>query len=289
MNTRYSKHSGKRVTRLTKAIACALGLSVTTLPAFAGSIFISGHDPDFHASAGHNAAGAQNLINLSLAFARDGSTLPVLFLQSNTSNVLLGDHVDSEQGLLNSGYSAAATPGTHYVMLDANSFATADLSLYSALFLPSDHGGTLTEDDLLAVNARSDDLITYLNAGGGLVAFAEDGFHAGRLVSGGAPLFGFLPFLVSSASLDQGESGFTVTPFGASLGLTVSDINGNFSHNIFTSTGGMDVVDRDGDGNIVSLAYRGEIGRVGAVPVPAAIWLLGPVLGGLGLMRRRSP
>jgi hypothetical protein len=35
-----------------------------------------------------------------------------------------------------------------------------------------------------------------------------------------------------------------LTAAGLSLGLTNSDINGNFSHNIFTATGGMNIVDR---------------------------------------------
>jgi hypothetical protein len=71
--------------------------------------------------------------------------------------------------------------------------------------------------------------------------------------------YGFLPFIVSAASVSQSETGFTVTPFGASLGLLNSDINGNFSHAIFTSFGGFDVVDMDANGNVVSIAISGII------------------------------
>jgi hypothetical protein len=233
----------------------------------AGSIFVSGHDPDFHAFAGSNAAGARNLINLSLDFVRGGNTAPILFLESNTLNVGLGDHVDSESGLIASGYSAGTTPGSHYVKVNSVQFAGVDLSLYSAIFVPSDHGGTLTGDDLLALNARAGDILAYLNAGGGLVAFAEDGFRIGPAATN----FGFLPFLVSAAAASQGESGFTLTPAGTALGLVSSDINGNFSHNIFTSTGGMDVIDRDASERIVSLAYSGLVGVSGVVPEPATI------------------
>jgi hypothetical protein len=57
-----------------------------------------------------------------------------------------------------------------------------------------------------------------------------------------------------------------VTAFGASLGLTNSDINGNFEHNIFTAAGGMNIVDIDPAGNILSLATRSQITSGGVCP-----------------------
>lgn len=250
--------------------------------AFAGSIFVSGHDPDFHAFAGPNVIGAQNIINQSLAFARNGNTAPILFLQTNTLNIGLGDHVNSESGLIASGYAAANTPGQHYVTINATQFATVNLSLYSALFIPSDHGGTLTGSDLLALNARSGDILAYLNGGGGLVAFAEDGFRTGPPAAN----YGFLPFLVSAAAASQGENGFTLTVEGSALGLTLNDINGNFSHTVFSATGGMNVVDRDSAGRIVSLDFRGQVGSGGVVPEPSSVALFG--MGMLGLIGYRS-
>src|SRR5262249_5174500 len=151
--------------------------------------------------------------------------------QSDTSNLGLGDHLNSELGLNASGYTAGNTPGNHYVKLNAAQFATADLSQFSSIFIPSDHGGTLTNSDVAALNARSADILNYINNGGGLVALAEDGFRTG---GSGAGAFGFLPFLVTSSPHSEFEGGNTLTPFGSSLGLMTSDINGNFSHNIFT-------------------------------------------------------
>jgi len=55
---------------------------------------------------------------------------------------------------------------------------------------------------------------------------------------------GYLPLIVASAAFDRSEVGnTTTTAFAASLGLSNSDVNGNPSHDIFTGTGGMSIVD----------------------------------------------
>ncbi len=273
------------------ALAVASALCLLAAPAaFAGSVFVSGHDSDFHAIAG-NTIGAQNIINRALDFVRDGNTAPILFIESNTNNIGLGDHLDSELGLIASGYTAGTTAGNHYVKVDAAQFATADLSLYSAIFVPSDHGGVLTGDDLQALDARTLDILNYVNAGGGLFALAEDGDHVPPTSGPAAALFGFLPFLATSAPLSEFENGNTLTAFGASLGLSTTDINGNFSHNIFTSTGGMTVVDRDAGGEILSLATRETITVHGVPDAVSTLLLVSAAFGCLvmaSVRRRRA-
>jgi len=260
----------------------AVGLILgAALPGSAGNIFLSGHDPDFHALLGPNATGAQDIIDRGLDFVRNGNSAPILLLESGTDNIALGDHSDSEQGLIASGYTSGSTPGNHYVKVTAEQFATADLSLFSALFVPSDHGGTLTGGDLAVLDGRAADIAAYLAGGGGLIAFAEDG---DRVPPPGSPQpqnYAFVPLAPTSGALEQAETGFALSPFGASLGLAVSDITGNASHSFFSSTSGLSPIDFDAAGDIISIA-----GAV--VPEPSTGLLFSAGIVVISLQRRRA-
>jgi hypothetical protein len=273
-----------------RTLAIAAGFLISAYafsvgPTEAGSIFVSGQDPDFHDQAGPNTVGATNIIDKGLAYTRDGNTAPILFVYTDPApNQALGDHLDSQTGLIDAGYTEGTTPGNHYVIVNATQFATVNLSNYSAIFVPSDHGGSLMEGDLAALDARSAAIINYLNAGGGLFALAEDGDHAG---GNSAKLFGFLPFLVDSTAFQAFESGNTLTPAGLALGLVDSDINGNFSHNVFTGTGGLAVVATSPSGDILGLDFRGTISSGGVVPEPGTWVMMLVGFGGLGLAAYR--
>src|SRR5258706_5728316 len=162
-----------RVGVLVTVLAGALGLCAPA-SSLAGSVFVTGHDPDYHSIEGNvtNLVGAQHIIQRALEFTRNGNTAPILFIQTDTSNLALplNDHLDSEDGLIASGFTAAGTPGNHYVRVNATEFATINLSLFSAIFVASDHGGTLAGNDLQAINSRTADILSYINAGGCLRA-----------------------------------------------------------------------------------------------------------------------
>jgi hypothetical protein len=266
-----------------------LSLSVAAFAASAGSVFVTGHDPVWHAgNGGNNAPGATNLARIGIDYARNGSALPFLFIESKTTDIPGGN--TRTASFLNSvlGYSLAS-----YQVMDANDLAAiADfgsfLSGYSAIVVASDHGGMLGASELSFLNDHVADIITFVNAGGGLYAEAESN-ATGQI--GTTPRFGFLPFLVSSTDFQASEVSNTVTPFGAGLGLLNSDVNGNFSHNFFSSTGGMSAVDLfNGDANTpLTLAFRGQIDTGGVVPIPEpeiyAMLLMG--LGVMGAITRR--
>ena len=249
-----------------------------------GGIFVTGHDPDFHAVLGGNTLGAKHIIQDALQFTTHNNVGSIL-LVTDLHNPGSG-YSDPRLGLTAAGYTydvadnGAAGGGV-------KDLHTLNLSQYSAIVVASDFGGWLRQPELDILNARSNDLFAYINNGGGLVAFAESGPPNPGLLTHGA--FGYLPFLVTSSQKNQDEVGNTVTPFGATLGLTNGDLNGNASHNVFTSTGGLNVVDYDSQQQILSLAYYGRIGSNGVVPEPGALALLtgAGFFGGSLLLRRR--
>ena len=245
----------------------------------AGSIVLTGHDPDYHAYAGFdNSAGAQHINQAAIGYVLDSTSNP--FAASGVHEFLFveggvappGGHVDGENGLIASGYQ----PGVDFETHNASDLAS-QISLlgtkYSGIVVGSDFGGINTQSELDILNAQNSNIISFLNSGGGLYAMAETAPPDGLASTG---LFGFLPFMVSSVvPLEQSEAGNTLTPFGLSLGLTNSDINGNFSHNVFDSTGGLSIVDTDPAGEILTLAGRGEINAdTGLVPEPGSAGLL---------------
>lgn len=235
-----------------------------------GSIFLTGHDPDFHAVAGPNTVGAVEVNKAAINFITDPrfNTFAARgihkFLYATSSISPPSGHVDGTNGVIASGYVL----GTDFDRADASALVVALGQLgtqYDALVVASDFGGILTQAELDVLDAHSADLINFLNQGGGVYAMAEPTPAFGGLASSG--FFGFLPFAVSSTPLGMVESGNSLTSFGVTLGLTNADINGNFFHTVFTSTGGLNIVDTDPSGETLSLAGRGKVtaGGTGSV------------------------
>jgi hypothetical protein len=287
MAHRHSVRSALRRVRTT-ALVTLVVLFGGIANAEAGAIFLTGHDPDFHAVLGGNTVGSRNINTRAIDYIMDPAfnpfaALPFLFVESNIP--VPGGHTVGEAGIIASGYAT----GVDYIAADASTLNTALNglgTLYGGIVVASDFGGILTQAELNILNARSADIIAFLNAGGGLYAMAESNGGAGLTPAGGH--FGFLPFIVSSTAFDAAETANIVTPFGLALGLVNSDVNGNFSHNYFSGTGGMIPVDLfNGDpARPLSLAFRGPVTPGGVVPEPASLLLMGVALG-LGAYRRR--
>jgi hypothetical protein len=242
-----------------------------------GGIFVTGHDPDYHANVGSNALGARNIIQRAVAYVTFNKPSPRLLLVTDLRNPL-GDQSDSRLGMTAAGFTCDIAVAPTSPRSDPTSPSTLDLTTvnfgnYDAVVVASDYGGWLRQDELDILNARSAELLNYINSGGGVVAFDESGNRPdGKDVYQGTTSnrFGFLPFLVSELSLHQSESGFTVTPEGAAMGLTVADITGNVAHSVFTATGGMDIIDQNPQGLNVSLATRKHVDTKGVDPCELA-------------------
>jgi len=254
------------------AVLGLLVLGLAAAPAArAGSIFLTGHDPDFHASLGSNAAGAQTINNVAIDFIRDPvfnpyfATAPkFLFVESSISPPT--GHTDGKNGIIASGY----VEGVDFDKHDASTLAAALTQLgqpggYCAIVVASDFGGILTQAELDILNANQAAIGNFINSGGGIYAMAEGNSGAGLTPNGGH--YAFIPTVVSAATVNQNESGFTVTPFGAGLGLSDTDVNGNASHVVFTATAGLNVVDVDADGRILSIAGREQV-----IPTRPTTW-----------------
>jgi hypothetical protein len=254
------------------ALLGLLILGLTVAPAArAGSIFLTGHDPDFHASLGSNATGAQTINNVAIDFIRDPlfnpyvATAPkFLFVESSISPP--AGHTVGKNGIIASGY----VEGVDFDHHDASTLAAALTQLgqpggYCAIVVASDFGGVLTQAELDILNGNQALIGNFINSGGGIYAMAEGNSGAHLTPDGGH--YAFIPTVVSAASVDQNETGFTVTAFGSSLGLTDNDVNGNASHVVFTATAGLSVVDVDAAGRILSIAGREQV-----IPTRATSW-----------------
>ncbi|MDH5429260.1 MAG: PEP-CTERM sorting domain-containing protein [Nitrospirota bacterium] len=290
---------------LTLSTAAFLAFGSTS---FAGPIFLTGHDPDFHAQDSNSA---KNLLKSGLGFVTGGSyinpgagvgTLTLgagkfLWVEGRVGDALLpslpGGHRIGEAGL----GAIGLTLGTHYDRAngaDFSALSNADLSSYSAIAIASTFGGLLTKAELDALNARKTDIETFFNAGGGLLALSESlASQIGGIVA--ADLFGFLPVTVSSIAP---VAPFTVTAAGAAspYNLFTSDLN-DPTHNSFGLIGGLTALDLDSGSpkQATTLAGIVTIGGGGftppgtpAVPEPSTILLFGSGLAGLGLWRYRK-
>lgn len=194
-------------------ILAAVGIAaVMSFPVLAGNIALTGHDDDFHQST--NALGQ---ISAFATFAANGSSLPFLVF----------DH-GSE---LTSGLTAAGI--TNFVNVDPNNAADVKDSLfnhsvYSAFMIASDTTcGGCDNDTTSSTNiaAHSAAIADFLNAGGGIVAFA------------GADNSAYYSFLPTTASSVGGapSSGYSQTSVGATLDIPA--VNGDATHNLFWDPG----------------------------------------------------
>ena len=271
-------------------IALAGMLAVLLLPAttFAGPIFLTGHDPDFHSQGQPDAA---EFFTTALNYVMNGTlndnVHKLLWVESKLAPN--GGHVTGANSLPIIGLTA----GIDYDWVDAAGFATANLANYAAIGVASTFGGMLTSAELNALIARSADIAAFVNSGNGIFASAECNANqcggADNLTVPHGAFYSFIPVVASSiANADP----YTLTAFGNAFGFTAAGkayINECCTHNSFGLTGGLNVIDFDSAGHPTTLAgvFRIEDGELHPVPEPVTMSLFGVGLAGYAFKRAR--
>ena len=254
-----------------------------SLPAQAGSLYLTGHDVDFH----DNQAGYDTKILSYLTGLSDLSAVTVSYLHGSG-------------GVINPPSTGVIKSYDVNTMSDAD-WATALTSKILEIGSEASCGGcTIAAADITKIASRKTQVIDYFNAGGsiwGNTSANVPGYYDS-----------FLPLSLISTTAPLGtSSGFYTTPEGAAIGIVNANINGYPTHNSFanipsvftvfeklsTTAGVQSESDRIisiglRDGSITGGGGTGGTIVTGSTAVPEPFTIVGTLIGATVAFRTRQ-
>ena len=272
--TRRSWHA---LVRASFVIAVVALFALPAPSAFAGRLFVTGHDADAHCSSADIPQGQCHFVATAVSYVRAAApnpSRPLLLLDCTAERAL--------QTAINTGLG----PQSGITMCPSKTLAFKSERLttdrYSAIIVGSS-GDMLnintrqTTPDSVAVNARSSDIASFFNEGGGVLAFAGDFNADGDDANGPETYYRFLPIPLGGKDV---SAPFTLTPAGIALGFqdsrngigTFDDINCCPTHNSFQEPppgSALQVAERDSVGAPEALFAEGTIGPKTIVQGPS--------------------
>jgi len=149
------------------ALPAIVVLLLVAPAAQAGRLVATGHDADSHCS-GYDNSGQCHFVATAVNYVRGGSSRPLLLIDCSTPSRI-------QTALNNAGLGAIAgnqviCPSTNPAGFAATALST---SSFSAMVVGSS-GDQTSVADSTALNARSQDVAKFFNAGGGIFALAGD-------------------------------------------------------------------------------------------------------------------
>lgn len=250
-------------------LAGALSLALS-FQAFAGAIFITGHDSDEHTNVDYMSAGLDYLaFGSAAALQTDRNSFSVALLNDGSydrSTELDADGWDSTYfDVTNVGWDSSVFASTNGVN-DFNMIMVGSGSAQNFL------------NELLSNTAN---FATFFNNGGGIFVNTDEGYGQGW--------YNFIPSFGATQNNNISTSGaFTATAAGNAIGLTEAIVDADITHSYYTGvdTNLFTVFETyNGTGDPVAIGLREasiiDGGFSTSVPEPASLVLLALSLMGL--------